>query len=184
MTRVSRWVWCAFLLAGAVGGLAVSAQAPANAARPQSTGDAAVVALADEVRALRTDLAAMASAGVRSQLLVARVQLQEQRLVHLDRQRGEVSAKLGEAQRVRTMFEAQMKQFAEPSARTTPEQRRDVEDALGGLKVQIEAIQAGENALRAEESTLLNAIATEQARWSDFNSRLDQLEQALPRTRQ
>ena len=180
MTKVSLGVWPALLLAG-MGGLALSAQAPAPAARPESTGDAAVAALVTEVRALRTELGAMASASVRSQLLVARVQLQEQRLVHLDRQRGEVSGKLGEAVRARTMLEGQMKNFAEPSARTTPEQRRDMENMLGGLKAQVDAMQAGENALRAEESTLLNAIATEQARWSDFNGRLDQLEQSLPR---
>ena len=181
MAKVSLWVWSALLLAGAAGGLAVSAQAPAPAARPESTGDAAVAALVTEVRALRTDLAAMAIASVRSQLLVARVQLQEQRLVHLDRQRGEISAKLRDVEAGRAMFAGQMKPLTDPASTLTPDQRRDAEVQLGVFKAQLDAMQATENALRSEENALLNSIATEQARWTDFNSRLDQVEQSLPK---
>jgi chromosome segregation ATPase len=158
----------------------MAAQAPQPPPAGQATD--AVAALVTEVRALRTELAAMASASVRTQLLVARVQLQEQRLVHLDRQRAEISAKLRDAETMRAMFGGQLKQLTEPSAQMTPQQRKDAENALGPMKAQLEAMQASENSLKTEENNLLNAIATEQTRWTDFNSRLDQLEQSLPRT--
>ena len=177
MPRLLMWT-AAVALVTTAGGYAIAAQAP----QPPPAGQAgdAVAALVTEVRALRTDLSAMASASVRSQLLVARVQLQEQRLVHLDRQRGEISAKLRDAQAMRTMIEGQIKPLADTS-RLTPDQRRETDGQVNVFKTQIEAMEANENALRAEESTLLNSIATEQARWTDFNGRIDQLEQSLPR---
>jgi chromosome segregation ATPase len=154
-------------------GVALRAQAPA------STANDAVAALVAEVRALRTDLSQVANASVRSQLLVTRIQLQEQRLMHLDRQRTEVAAKLGEAEKERTTLAAQVKMFENPGGQVSAEQRRDVENMLGGLKAQLQAAQAGTTTLRAEQDSLLNAISTEQSRWSDFNNRLDELERSL-----
>jgi chromosome segregation ATPase len=168
---------CLGLLAvGATTGL--RAQAPATPA--PAAGDA-VAALVTEVRALRTELAQVANASLRSQLLVTRIQLQEQRLMHLDRQRAEVAAKLGEAERMRTMFTTQMKQLENPGNAVTPEQRRDMQDGLSGIKPLLDAAQSSETTLRAEHETLLNAISTEQGRWSDFNGRLDELERSLPK---
>ena len=159
-------------LATAVG---LRAQAPAGTA-----SNDAVAALVTEVRALRVELSQVASASVRSQLLVTRVQLQEQRLMHLDRQRAEVAARLGEAEKMRTMFAVQMKQFEEHSGKAAPEERRGLDDALGALKPQLQAAEASATTLRGEQEALLNAMASEQSRWTDFNSRLDELERALP----
>jgi chromosome segregation ATPase len=153
------------------------AQAPASTS---SSGDA-VGALVAEVRALRAELLQVASASVRSQLLVARVQLQEQRLMHLDRQRADVAQKLADAERERTMLAAPLKQFENPGAQVPAEERRHMDDALVGLKAQIEAVRVNEATLRTEHDTLLNAMSTEQSRWSDFNSRLDELERSLPK---
>src|SRR5215203_62578 len=50
-----------------------------------------------EVRGLRADLAQSNRASVRAQLLVARVQLQEQRIMYFDRRRAEVAARIAEA---------------------------------------------------------------------------------------
>jgi hypothetical protein len=62
-----------------------SAQTPRQAI---STDTAAVQALTTEIRALRADLAESARASLRLQLLTARIQAQEQRIIYLDRQRG------------------------------------------------------------------------------------------------
>ena len=48
--------------------------------RPSDPSEAAVSALVAEVRALRADLAESAQRSVRSQLLLGRLQMQEQRL--------------------------------------------------------------------------------------------------------
>jgi hypothetical protein len=39
------------------------------------------------------------------------------------------------------------------------------------------------NQLQEQEAELMNALAAEQARWSDFNVRLDNLERSLPAKR-
>ena len=166
--------------------LAVVTAAALRAQTPSSSPAAndAVAALVAEVRALRTDLSQVANASVRSQLLVTRIQLQEQRLMHLDRQRADVAAKLGEAEKADAMLATQIKQFESPGAQVPAEQRRDMEGMVGMLKGQLQAAQATQAALRTEHDGILNALSTEQSRWSDFNNRLDELERSLPaRTR-
>jgi chromosome segregation ATPase len=145
-----------------------------------ATSNDAVAALVEEVRALRVELSAVAGASVRSQLLVTRIQLQEQRLMHLDRQRVEVASKLRETEAARMMFGGQIKSLESPGSKTTAEQRRDAEEALGPMKTQLQAMRAAEATLRAEHDNVLNALSTEQSRWNDFNNRLDELERSLP----
>ena len=102
--------------------------------------------------------------------------------MHLDRQRTEVVAKLGAAEKERTTLAAQVKQFENPGSQVPAEQRRDMEGMLVMLRGQLQAAQTTEATLRADQDSLLNALSNEQSRWSDFNSRLDELERALPAT--
>jgi hypothetical protein len=159
--------------------LELSAQAPA-AARADA-GEAAVAALVAEVRALRADLAAASRNQLRAQLLLGRVQMQEQRLAYLDKQRADTAAA--------AMVQAQMGSVMRagfggndgggctnlPSA----EARRDCEANATIRKRQIEEQETRERQLRNQENELANALTTEQARWSDFNARLDELERAI-----
>ena len=112
----------------AIATVAVRAQAPAAGPRATTGPNDAVAALVVEVRALRTELSQVASASVRSQLLVTRVQLQEQRLMHLDRQRAEVAAKLAEAEKMRATLvdavEAVRESRQSGFGRATPRHRR------------------------------------------------------------
>jgi chromosome segregation ATPase len=173
-------------LAGATLTPALFAQANDPAPRASATGDAAIAALVTELRAIRQELANAARASARTQLLLARLQLQEQRIMHLDRQRAEVSAKVREAERAVTQtmmgFQAMGGRVDErPGASAEQrEEQRQMAMMLETMKVQIAQQQAAEQSLRAEEGELLNALSTEQARWSDFNSRLDELERSLP----
>ena len=59
---------------------------------PALGGDGAVAALVTEVRALRADLAAASRNQLRAQMLLGRVQMQEQRLAYLDKQRSDIAA--------------------------------------------------------------------------------------------
>jgi len=181
MSKLRFVVLLAFATVATVG---LRAQAPAVAPRPPAASNDANVALVEEVRALRLELAALASASVRSQLLVTRVQLQEQRLMHLDRQRSEVTAKRLETEKARVTLAGQVKQIQDQSTTSLDAKEREAgQYVLGGLKTQLQAIQANEATLRGEEDTLLNSMSAEQARWNDFNNRLDDLERALPRQR-
>ena len=60
-------------------------------------------------------------------------------------------------------------------------ERKKFDGAIASMKAELNTRQAAEARLREQESELLNAMSTEQARWTDFNNRLDQLEQSLPR---
>jgi hypothetical protein len=144
--------------------------------------DAAVAALVGELRALRNDLAQSSQRSMRAQLLLGRLQMQEQRLAYLDRQRSETAGRALEASRATAGIAAQVEQFNRGGCDTTPnaEQRRDCELLVTQFKRQLGTQQAFEQQLRAQENDLANALAQEQARWSDVNSRLDELERALP----
>jgi len=136
-----------------------------------------------EVRGLRADLHEAAGASIRAQLLVARLQLQEQRITVLSGQLADVrrelaakeSAALPVAESVKRLEEA-----VQHAALADPDQRRDVEAALSANKATLAQMQREIAKLRTHEAGLQNSIATEQNRWSDFNARLDELERQLP----
>lgn len=96
MLTISRTALVLLLAAAAIAGAAAGApsllaQGGAGSSGPSS--DAAIAALVSEVRALRAEISEAARSTLRSQLLVARLQLQEQRILHLDRQRADVASK-------------------------------------------------------------------------------------------
>src|SRR5262245_44414725 len=113
MTKTLTLIALTVLIASTSNGRHVYAQAPAT--QPARTaGNAAADSTAEllaEVRALRAELSEATRVSVRAQLLTARLQLQEQRLMHLDQQRSAVSAKRTEAERIRMMFATQLKQL-------------------------------------------------------------------------
>jgi hypothetical protein len=157
----------------------VLAQAPAT--QRSASSDAAVDALVAEVRALRADLAQATQRSMRAQLLLGRLQMQEQRLAYLDRQRSETAARALEASRATAGMVAQVEQFDGGGclASPTPQQRRDCEQMAAQFKRQLGTQQAFEQHLLYHENDLTNALAQEQARWSDVNGRLDDLERTL-----
>jgi hypothetical protein len=149
--------------------------------RPSDSSDAAVSALVAEVRALRADLAEAAQRSLHSQLLLGRLQMQEQRLTYLDRQRAEVTATLMQQTTVTAGIASQVKTMESCDASPDPKSRNECELMVANFKRQLSGQQKMEQQLRARESDLLNTVATEQALWSDFNARLDDLERALTR---
>lgn len=153
------------------------AQAPASA-RAEG-GDAAVAALVAEVRALRADLAAASRNQLRAQMLMGRVGLQEQRLAYLDKQRTDTASQLAIQAQLTAGLRAQVQGFEGGGCNALPvEARRDCQASAATLKQQLAQQDAREQQLRSQENELVNALAAEQARWSEFNTRLDELERA------
>ena len=158
----------AFLLAGLVSG---------QAQRSPATLDD----LLTEVRGLRADLNQSSSSSLRMQLLVARVTLQEQRINALAGQLNEarraLSSKQGDPEspvmRLKRMEEAVEARSAPPDAQV------EMERMLPRLRTDAAIWQREEQALRSQENDLSVLLATEQNRWIEFNSRLDDLERAL-----
>ena len=155
----------------------LEAQSPARA----DTGDAAVAALVAEVRALRADMAAASRNQLRAQLLLGRVQMQEQRLAYIDKQRSETSAMIGIQEQMSSGLRSQVQGMQNGACSALPNAaaQRDCEANAASVRRQLADQQAREEQMRAHQRELEDALATEQARWSDFNSRLDELERSL-----
>ena len=140
-------------------------------------------ALLTEVRGLRAAMEQMASAGPRVQLALGRLQLQEQRINTLVRRLETVRDNLASAQQQVAQHQGQMAQFETAiKANATPrEEREQVEHMLIMFKTQMASATAEVQRLTAEETTVASEIATEQARWTEFNQRLEELERTLGR---
>jgi hypothetical protein len=159
--------------------LVVSAQSTP----PADASEAAIAALVSELRAIRVELSETSQRSLRFQLLLARLQLQEQRIVNLDRQRAEVLKTLMDTTTVSAMFTSQFEQLARGCQRASGDDQKECEAQLVTMKATTATHQAREQQLRSQEAELMQAIAAEQGRWSDFSSRLDELERALTRPR-
>ena len=149
--------------------------------RPAPAGDTdPIAALTAEFRALRAELAETARASLRLQLLVARVQAQEQRIIYLDRQRTEAATRRSQMEQAVAAMSSHMP-FANPGelSKLPPEQRRDMERNMELQKEQLGRQEQVLAQLRVEENDAAAALAQEQGRWSDLNTRLDELERSL-----
>ena len=131
-----------------------------------------------EVRRLRADLNQAAGTSVRTQLLVARLQMQEQRVNATARQLADVQDRLASVQQGQAAMIERLSVSEDSQQRLPPEDRSD--DQIRALKLQIDQVQKREQVLRAQEATLSGTLAAEQARWNEFNARLDALERSLP----
>jgi chromosome segregation ATPase len=127
--------------------------------------------LLNEVRALRAELHQAVSASIRTQLLVARFQLQEQRFNLIARQLTETREEIAKIEQARAFMTAQLKPFGEMS--------EEAQKAFEPLKAIVEQGQQREQELRAREAELSAQLAAEQSRWSEFNDRLDAVEREL-----
>jgi hypothetical protein len=154
-----------------------SAQAPRQ---PASTETAVVEALTAEIRALRAELAESARTGLRLQLLTARIQAQEQRIIYLDRQRAEAAARRVNMEQLRNDVVAQQRSFSATELSALPnDQRRDFEFMMADAKRRLADRDRLLQQAQVDENEAVNALAQEQSRWGDLNTRLDDLERSL-----
>jgi hypothetical protein len=157
-------------------------------------------ALLEEVRALRAELAQLTRTSLRMQLLTARVQLQEQRIMYFDRQRAELHSQVtaaaeraaGAAAEIERIQDRIKSLSSASPAPTGPGQlgpdvaqamqqamRPALELALEGTRKEADAASKAEQQLRAQEAEVNANLAGEQGRWNEFNARLDELERSL-----
>lgn len=166
------------LLAGCL--LAIS-----SAVFAQARTDDPIRELLSEVRLLRQSLERAATTGTRIQLLVARVQLQEQRMGDLSRRLDSVRSEMRDLERGTGPMGQQVESFEETVAQTAdPEERRAAEQQVAMMKTQLAGMERRRQDLTNDEAFLSQQLSTEQNRWADFNERLEQLEQSLVRERE
>lgn len=134
-----------------------------------------------EVRALRIAMERSATVGARIQLLVARVQLQEQRIAELSRRAAAVRDELSKMDMGIAQFADQLidMQAALDRGISDPKQRVQMERELEHLKAEQARPNKRRQDLLNEESLLSQQLAADQGRWSDVNGQLDELERSL-----
>ncbi len=174
MLNARLWRLFAIASSAVIAGITISA---AQTATPSGSTNSPIDQLLAEVRGLRAEVNQAASASVRAQLLVARLQLQEQRINVLAGQLAEVRRLITAAESGQTRMANQLKSL-EDSSRSenlVPEQQKDIEM----MKAQLAQTQREEQQLRMQETELSIQLTVEQGRWIDFNARLDELERQL-----
>ena len=70
---------------------------------------------------------------------------------------------------------SEIKQMTDAVDRVTPDERRAIEERLEQMKRSIKAHQQRERDFQSEHDGLMQALSTDEARWFDFNQRLEDL---------
>jgi chromosome segregation ATPase len=177
---MNRSICCARTLA--VAGLVTIAGFATLSGQPERTPGDDMRALVAEVRALRLAVEQTSAQTSQAQLLLGRVQLQENRLATLGRQYQEARARLLDAQMTQAESERRLQQVTVQVRNTEdPQERLAIEARIPDWKNEIARHQARTVQLQGDETAAFQALTTEQQRWSDFNERLGALERALGR---
>lgn len=169
----------AFLVVAA----AITGSVVAGAQAPSGQNDV-LSALLTEVRGLRAAMEQTASAGPRVQLLLGRVQLQEQRIANQIRRLDSIRPSLAQAQRelddaarrVKVLQDASSSP-CDPTSDCQAAREWEMKETRRLLVLKQSEVQR----LIGEEAFLVQDISTEQARWADFNQRLEELDRSLSR---
>ena len=127
-----------------------------------------------EVRALREDMRQATESSFRAQLLVARLQVEEQRINGLARQLAETEEQMRALDGAKNPMVSQMlKQF-----QSEPAEPGEA-DMFAGIRAQLEKIENGDPVLKERQASLSRMLADEQARWVAFNAQLEALEKTM-----
>ena len=178
---MTRSVWMATTIATAM--LLTTAGFATLSGQPERPQNEDVKALLAEVRALRLTIERAAAQGNQAQLLLGRVQLQENRLATLGRQYDEARQKALEAQEHEGKMEQALQQtISAPRDSVPPEEREALERQIPGLKAELARLQARTAVMRNDETAAFNALSAEQQRWAAFNERLETIERELGHT--
>jgi chromosome segregation ATPase len=131
----------------------------------------------DELRGLRADLAQAHRASQRVQLLGMRLQLQEQRISFVGRHLTDVQERLRANERAKDPLVAGLKMFEGKSNDETD--KDELAHIIGPVKSQIAALEKTDRELRADEAEASRMLAEEQARWTNLNAQIEELERSL-----
>ncbi len=145
----------------------------ADARVQQAPGDV-LPALLTEVRGLRAAMERMASAGPRVQLPLGRVQLQEQRINNAIRRLDEVRAAVAQAQSEYDRLQEALRNRGTDGP-PIEQLKRELEEMPRRIAPALAKLQRA----TADEGTLSADLASEQARWTDLNQRMEALEATL-----
>jgi predicted nucleic acid-binding Zn-ribbon protein len=162
-------------------GVGIVALGAAVPGQTQTTGPSTMEALLGEVRGLRAEMHQAAGASIRTQLLVARLSLQEQRTNSVAKQLTDVQTQRAAMEGPTAQFDQRFNKLEEllRSASTPPDQRRQLEQEFESMKLVRTDMRQRLQRLVNQETAFASQLATEQSRWVEFNDRLDQIEREI-----
>jgi chromosome segregation ATPase len=147
-----------------------------------------VPALLTEVRALRTTIATVAAAGATGQLVLGRLQMQEARVIAAAVRLEATRERMSQAQRAAGDLGQQISELE--AALNAPLGSRssfyDLDMAELPNLLKARRRELAESATEMQQLTAIEAVqaselAAEQARWTELNQRLDDIERLLAR---
>ena len=159
-----------------IGALALAGVASGQAHRPDATLDELVV----EVQALRAEMNQAAAASIRAQLLVGRLQMEDQRISSVVRELEVVQADLADNAHMRADAASRIKTLEDAVTSAGADTRDEVEAQLTAVKAAALQADRRQQALKRRESGLAKELQEDQARWRDINAQLEKFEQAIP----
>jgi chromosome segregation ATPase len=169
-----RAVWMLGLAALVLGGVASG-----QGHRPDATLDELVV----EVQALRAEMNQAAAASIRAQLLVGRLQMEDQRIAGVARELEAVQADLVANAQARADAATKLKAVEEAALGATNDVREEAEKQLAATKASAQQADRRQQALKRRESALTKELQEDQARWQQINARLETFEQGISAAR-
>ena len=147
---------------------------------PRPAVDTSMTQLVAEIRTLREAVERSTLVTAQSQLLLGRLQLQEGRLATLGRQVTDARQRLNESLRHESDVSRELERMGAAAERASSQEMRDeMAVVLPRLRGELKQRQAQTAQYRADEQAASAALAEEQQRWVDFNSRLEALERTI-----
>jgi uncharacterized protein involved in exopolysaccharide biosynthesis len=172
--RAALTLWLGLALVAIIVHFRVSAQE-----RPR---EEPIAALLVEVRGLRGAIEQLAAVGARVQLTTSRLQLQEQRVNTLIARLAQQRDRMPPVER--ELADLQRRAAGLESVLATETEAHNRQNSTFELK-EVRAVLAQHTTelrrLQSEEAEVANLLATEQARWSDLNRQLEDLDRVLRR---
>ena len=132
-----------------------------------------------EIRALRAEINRVANASIRTQLLVARLQLQEQRVVGAAAHLADTRSALAAVQARIAGERSRVRQLEDAASRATDQGRLSIQQVILDAGTHIDR-QTGEALqLQERETQLLRAAQDAEAIWTHLSVQLDAVERSL-----
>lgn len=146
------------------------------------SSDNILVQLLQEVQKLRADVAVMGLTAQRSQLVLYRLQLQQQAVARVQMRADQVAQRVQQNERLRADGQTSIRQMeTRLETERDPQQRRMLEMQLQSMRPAVERAMAGDPKLQADEADAQRALRDEQLKLQELQNKLDEMEKTLER---
>jgi len=155
--------------------IAATAAVTTWAQAPQDMTPASMSTLIGEVRQLRVAVEESGKRQTETQALAVYLSAQQSRLVQISQQLQSTRTELTEVSGQLQQFKTLLTSMQADATSINPGERQEAEGMMQLFKPQLDQAALKEQQLRAREAELAQALVTEQGRWSDLITRLEQM---------